>query len=43
MNIDDITYRINGAIFEVNRKLGAGFLEKVYENALMVELADRKL
>jgi len=43
MNIDDITYRINGAIFEVNRELGAGFLEKVYENALMVELADRKL
>jgi GxxExxY protein len=43
MNIDDITYRINGAIFEVNRELGAGFLEKVYENALMVELAGRKL
>ena len=43
MNIDDITYRINGAIFEVNRELGVGFLEKVYQNALMVELADRKL
>ena len=43
MNIDDITYRINGAIFEVNRELGAGFLEKVYQNALMVELAGRKL
>ncbi|MDY6793063.1 MAG: GxxExxY protein [Thermodesulfobacteriota bacterium] len=43
MNIDDITYRINGAIFEVNRELGAGFLEKVYENALMVELVDRKV
>jgi len=43
MNIDDITYRINGAIFEVNRKLGAGFLEKVYQNALMVELAAIKL
>ena len=43
MNIDDITYRINGAIFEVNLKLGAGFLEKVYQNALMIELADRKL
>ena len=43
MNIDDITYIINGAIFEVNRELGAGFLEKVYENALMVELAGRKL
>ncbi len=43
MNIDDITYRINGAIFEVNRELGAGFLERVYENALMVELVERKL
>lgn len=43
MNIDDITYRINGAIFEVNRELGTGFLEKVYENALMVELVERKL
>ena len=35
MNINDITYKINGAIFEVNRILGPGFLEKVYENALM--------
>jgi len=43
MNIDDITYKINGAIFEVNRELGVGFLEKVYQNALMVELAGRKL
>jgi GxxExxY protein len=43
MVINDITYRINGAIFEVNRELGAGFLEKVYQNALMVELAGRKL
>ena len=43
MNIDDITYRINGAIFDVNRELGAGFLQKVYQNALMVELAGRKL
>jgi GxxExxY protein len=43
MNLDDITYGINGAIFEVNRELGVGFLEKVYENALMVELESRKL
>ncbi|MDA3897295.1 MAG: hypothetical protein PF482_14260 [Desulfobacteraceae bacterium] len=32
--INDLTYRINGAIFEVSRTLGAGFLEKVYEKAL---------
>ena len=30
MDIDELTYLINGAIFEVNRVLGAGFLEKVY-------------
>jgi len=38
MDINELTYKINGAIFEVNRELGAGFLEKVYENALLVEL-----
>jgi len=37
MEINDLTYRINGAIYEVSRELGAGFLEKVYENALMTE------
>ena len=41
MNINDLTYQINGAIFEVSRTLGAGFLEKVYENALMIELQER--
>jgi GxxExxY protein len=38
MDIDQLTYAINGAIFEVNRILGPGFLEKVYENALLFEL-----
>jgi GxxExxY protein len=38
MNIDEITYKIRGAVFEVNRVLGHGFLEKVYEKALIVEL-----
>ena len=41
MNINELTYQINGAIFEVNKILGVGFLEKVYENALMIELHDR--
>lgn len=41
ININDITYQINGAIFEVSRTLGACFLEKVYENALMIELRER--
>jgi GxxExxY protein len=38
MNINELTYQINGAIFEVSKLLGAGFLEKVYENALIMEL-----
>jgi GxxExxY protein len=43
MNIDDITYQIRGAVFEVNKVLGYGFLEKVYEKALMIELRGRGL
>jgi GxxExxY protein len=43
MKINDITYAINGAVFEVNNILGPGFLEKVYENALLVELKRRGL
>ncbi|MBU2499586.1 MAG: GxxExxY protein [Proteobacteria bacterium] len=42
-DINKITYEINGAVFEVNRILGPGFLEKVYENALLVELKRRGL
>ena len=36
MELNKITYKINGAIFEVNHILGPGFLEKVYENALVM-------
>ncbi len=43
MDINEITYAINGAVFEVNKVLGPGFLEKVYENALLIELKDRGL
>ena len=43
MDINKLTYAINGAVFEVNRELGGGFLEKVYENAMLVELAERGL
>jgi GxxExxY protein len=38
LDINDLTYKVRGAIFEVNSILGHGFLEKVYEKALMVEL-----
>ena len=41
MQCNELTYEINGAVFEVNRVLGHGFLEKVYENALIRELAKR--
>ena len=43
MDINEITYLIRGAVFEVTRILGSGFLEKVYENALLVELRGRGL
>jgi GxxExxY protein len=35
---DDVTDRIIGCCFKVHKTLGAGFLEKVYENAVMIEL-----
>jgi len=41
MDINNITYAINGAAFEVDRVLGSGFLEKVYENALLIELKEQ--
>jgi len=43
MDVNEITYEINGAVFEVNKVLGPGFLEKVYQNALMLELKSRGL
>ena len=35
---NDLTERVLGAVFEVANILGAGFLEKVYERALLREL-----
>jgi GxxExxY protein len=32
----DLSYRVIGSAMEVHKVLGFGFLEKVYENALMV-------
>ena len=34
----DITDKIIKAFYKVNNTLGFGFLEKVYENAMMIEL-----
>ena len=39
----DITGKILGAAVEVHKQLGSGFLEKVYENALCVELRARRV
>jgi GxxExxY protein len=38
-----LTEKIIGAAFEVHGQLGSGFLEKVYENAMVRELVDRGL
>ncbi len=38
---DSLTDRVIGAILEVSNTLGAGFLEKVYERALLRELGLR--
>jgi GxxExxY protein len=43
MNTDEhglncLTEKVLGAVFEVSNTLGAGFLEKVYERALLIEL-----
>ena len=35
---DDLTQRIIGLSYKVHNSLGPGFLEKVYENALKIEL-----
>jgi GxxExxY protein len=37
--LDQITEKIIGCVHQVSNILGTGFLEKVYENALAVELA----
>jgi GxxExxY protein len=38
---DSLTERVLGAVIEVSNTLGAGFLEKVYERALLRELGLR--
>jgi GxxExxY protein len=38
-----LTERIIGAAIEVHRRLGSGFLESIYEKALIIELRKRGL
>ncbi len=35
----DLSYAIMAAIFEVHKELGPGFLESIYEKALIEELS----
>lgn len=37
IEVDGLTEKIIGAAFVVSNTLGAGFLEKVYENAMVIE------
>jgi GxxExxY protein len=43
MLFDALTSKILEACFEVSRELGAGFLESVYEKALLVALKQKNL
>jgi len=38
MHINDLTYKVIGCAYKVHNILGPGFLEKVYENSLKLEL-----
>ena len=37
-NVDAITDKVIGCAYHIHNELGQGFLEKVYENALKIEL-----
>ena len=39
----DEVFRIQGAIFEVNREMGVGFLESVYQECLALEFKARDI
>lgn len=43
MELDTLTYKIRGCIYEVYKTLGPGLLESVYEEALMYEFDKNKL
>ena len=43
MPINDLTEKIIGCAYAVSNALGAGFLEKVYENALALEIKEAGL
>jgi GxxExxY protein len=42
-NLDELTFKVRGAIFEVFKELGPGLLESVYEAALRFELTSKNI
>lgn len=42
LEYEELTGKIIGAAIEVHRQLGPGFIESIYENALIYELRKRK-
>ena len=40
---EDLSFQVMSAVFEVHNVLGSGFLEKVYENALVKEFGIRNI
>jgi len=43
MDINALTEKIIGCAYRVHNALGSGFLEKVYENAMRIELEEARL
>jgi len=43
LEFEELTGKIIGAAIEVHRQLGPGFIESIYENALVYELQKRGL
>lgn len=40
---EQLTFQIRGAVFEVNRTMGRGFLEAVYQECLALEFQKRSI
>jgi GxxExxY protein len=43
LTLDELAHKIIGAAYQVSSTLGSGFLEKVYERALVIELTANRL